>query len=97
MSKVHDQRQRTHHPVPDREMKMGGFKMMLKKKRGYIGIPTVLVLAVLLSLLSPMALATSLTDTISETGITAVVEYERKSRRCRFLMGWLQEEKTRQM
>ena len=50
--------------------------MMLKKKRGYIGIPTVLVLAVLLSLLSPMALATSLTDTISETGITAVVEYE---------------------
>ena len=39
--------------------------MMLKKKRGYIGIPTVLVLAVLLSLLSPMALATSLTDTIS--------------------------------
>ena len=48
--------------------------MMLKKKRGYIGIPTVLVLAVLLSLLS--ALATSLTDTISETGITAVVEYE---------------------
>ena len=40
--------------------------MMLKKKRGYIGIPTVLVLAVLLSLLSPMALATSLTDTISE-------------------------------
>ena len=73
--------------------------MMLKEKRGYIGIPTVLVLAVLLSLLSPMALATSLTDTISETGITAVVEYEpaRKSRRCRFLMGWLQEEKTRQM
>ena len=73
--------------------------MMLKKKRGYIGIPTVLVLAVLLSLLSPMALATSLTDTISETGITAVVEYEpgTESRRCRFLMGWLQEEKTRQM
>ena len=34
---IHDQRQRTHHPVPDREMKMGGFKMMLKKKRGYIG------------------------------------------------------------
>ncbi|MBM6790560.1 hypothetical protein H7U40_09820 [Flavonifractor plautii] len=35
-----DQRQRTHHPVPDREMKMEGFKMMLKKKEGKIE-PTV--------------------------------------------------------
>ena len=46
-----------------------------------------------------MALATSLTDTISETGITAVVEYEPGTEvsQMPFLMGWLQEEKTRQM